>query len=327
MKLRKEIQLNEIEDEVLAITSLVRPILTGTLYSVAEHKASAVGGYDKVTLDLLPSLHREGDGDCGICFEYAVHDAIKRSDQRVLDRLDTAMTLCKVKGTDVSSLLFGIEKSGSLQLIATAMETLTDDSQLMVGKVGRPAKLKRHISSLAGAFRNRNTRLALPHSIRGLWKADLFVGNERDQWIGTTVKVNPKDLKGEAGLRVGIVPIRQGRTDKVHLDASKNLVVCPLHHDFDFMQSFYEAWRIVQAFLAADAKMPKEIDLEEPSHREVCRILFKRRKYPVVEVIDSIEKFGQRRLVRTDNEAVGQNSLKGDVETELLVTPVSLDRS
>ena len=324
MDLRKEIQIDEIQDEILAITSIIRPVLIGTLYSLKHDIVSKVGGYEKVTLDLLPRLRREGDGDCGICFEYAVHDAVRGGDQRVQDRLSEALKLCKVRGSELNSILFGIEKSGALQLIDTANSVLTDDSRVLAGNVGQPAKLKRHIAKIAGAFRNRRTRLALPNSIRGLWKADLFVGTDEDRWVGTTVKLNPKQLEGAAGLRVGIVPVRQGQTDKVRLDEDKNLVICPIHHDFDFMQCFYEAWRIVQAFLDADAKMPREVDLPVVTHREVCRILVERRKYPVLDVVDAIEKFGQRKLIDHQSKTIGKTDLRGSTDTDMVVAPVSL---
>src|SRR5262249_15679928 len=117
---------------------------------------------------------------------------------------------------------------------------LTDNSRLLYGTRGRPANLRRHLQTIAGAFRNRNTRPALPYSIRGLWKADLFFGYsglDKD-WLGTTVKINTGQLEASAGLRIGIVPTKQGRSDSVRKDDSKNLVICPLPHDQDFMQIF-----------------------------------------------------------------------------------------
>jgi hypothetical protein len=117
-----------------------------------------------------------------------------------------------------------------------------------------------------------------------LWKADLVVGfPDVDRWVGTTVKINPSQLEGAPGLRIGIVPVRAGRSDIVRLDEDRNLVICPLQHDGDFMQVFYEGWRIVQAFIDADARIPKEIVLPRPIDREVARILEERRDntYPV----------------------------------------------
>jgi len=191
---------------------------------------------------------------------------------------------------------------------------------------GQPAKLKKHLRSISGAFRNANTRLALPYSIRGIWKADLFLGfSDSDRWVGTSVKINQTQLEKAAGLRIGIVPTKQGRSDKVRKDDTKNLIICPLHHDEDFMQVFYEGWRIVQAFIDADAQVPKEIDLPRPADREVARILTERRAFPVLEVIDAIEKFGQPELLATDEKQAELHQLKGEVITDTMVAPLSLE--
>lgn len=323
MRVQQERQLNPVADEVAALTAVARPILTGVLYALRRDLVQTVGGYDKVTLELLARLYRAGDGDCGICFEYAVHDAIRNGDARVLERISDAAKLCKVPGTDLHSILFGLEKTGTQQLIDTAEELLTDDSRLLYGTKGQPLKLRKHLNGIAGAFRNRNTRPALPYSIRGLWKADLFLGfSDTDRWAATTVKINPAQLEGAAGLRIGIVPTRQGRSDKVKLDENKNLVVCPLHHDEDFMQVFYEAWRIVQAFIDADAKVPKEIMLPRPVDREVAKILAERREFPVLEVVEAIGVFSQPELLATNDTQVGLQTLKGSTQTDMVLAPM-----
>jgi HK97 family phage major capsid protein len=235
------------------------------------------------------------------------------------------MSLCNVIGqAPPKSLLFGLEKTGTQQLIDTAGDVLTDDSRLLYGTRGQPAKLKRHLNQLAGAFRNRQTRLALPYSIRGLWKADLFVGyTDSERWVATSVKINPAQLEGAAGLRIGIVPTKQGTSDKVRKDDNKNLVICPLHHDQDFMQTFYEGWRIVQAFIDADANLPKEVALPRPAHREVARILFERREFPVVDVVEAILSFSQPSLLVTDGKQVGTTTLAGQANTNLVIAPLS----
>jgi hypothetical protein len=249
---------------------------------------------------------------------------MNNNDHTVIERLNDAIKLCKIRAGNPKSILFGIEKSGAVQLIATAREFLTEDSRALAGGVGQPPKLRRRLATLAAAFRRPTTRLALPTSIRGLWKADLFVGSvHTQQWVGTSVKINPAHLEGAAGLRIGIVPTKQGRTDRVRLDESKKLVICPLHHDQDFMQTFYEGWRIVQAFLAADAHLPKESLMARPVDREVCRILEERREYPVVEVLDALKVFGQPELIATDTEQVRIQGVRGDPETKTLVAPVS----
>lgn len=324
MKIRQERQINPVGDEVLALVAVVQPILLGVLYALKVDIVKSAGGYESVPLKLLSRLYKPGDGDCGICFEYAVHDAMNRNDSQVLDRISTAIKLCKVPGMSTKSILFGAEKNGTIQLIDTARKILTDDSRVLYGTKGQPAKLRSYLERLVGAFKNRNTRNGLPYSIKGLWKADLFLGcSDSDRWVGTTVKNNPAQLEGAQGLRIGIVPTRQGRSDRVRKDESKNLVICPLLHDGDFMQCFYEGWQIVQAFIAADANLPKEVSLPRPAHREVARMLRDRRDFPVIEVVEALKIFGQPELLETRNKDVDLETLKGETLTDLMVAPVS----
>ena len=170
-------------------------------------------------------MYRPGDGDIGICFEYAVHDAVKRGEPSVIEKVNDGMNrFCKVKENETASILFGAEKSGALQLIDTARGLLTDESRLLTGAQAQPVKLRRYINLLAAAFRRPTTRLYLPQSIRGAWKADLFLGmKDTDRWVGTSVKINATQLEGATGIRIGIVPSRYGNSDKITFDDSKNL--------------------------------------------------------------------------------------------------------
>jgi hypothetical protein len=109
----------------------------------------------------------------------------------------------------------------------------------------------------------------------------------------------------------------------VRKDENKNLIICPLHHDEDFMQTFYEGWRIVQAFIDADANLPKEVTLPRPTHREVARILVERREYPVLDVVEAIGAFSQPGLLITDAKQVDTKTLAGHANTNLVVAPLS----
>ena len=233
----QETQTAPIADDVSALIAIVRPILLGLLNSLQGNVVVKAGGRDRIDLQMLARLRLHGDGDCGICYEYAVHDAIRNLDARVMDRVSDALQRCRVPGSEYRSILFGVEKNGAQQLIATANEILTDDSRLLTGIQSQPPKLKNYLSRLAGAFRRPSTRASLPTSINGLWKADLFLGcSDSDRWIGTTVKINPRNLEGANGLRVGIVPAAEGRSDAIVRDEKKNLVVCPLPYDGSFMK-------------------------------------------------------------------------------------------
>lgn len=300
VQLRLEFQEASVADEVSAITAVVRPVLAGTLYALKHEVVAEAGGYEGVKLFMLPRLRRAGDGDIGICFEYAVHDALNRKNPMILERVHDALRLCNVPGDDISSILFGAEKAGALNLIDTAKNLLTTESLLLYGTKGRPVKLKKHVESVASAFRKPAARDFLPHSISGLWKADLFTGHaDADRWIGTTLKINRDHLEGARGLRLGIVPAHEGESDAIERDDGKNLVVCPLPYDRSFMQVFYQAWEVIVQFLASDARLPKEASLPRPPSRQVCRYLEDRRDFPVVDVIAALEPLAQPGLLKT----------------------------
>lgn len=326
MQLRLESQYRRVADEVLALTAVVRPILEGTLYALKNEVAAYLGGYTNIRLRTLPRAYRQGDGDCGICFEYAVHDAICRADPIVLDRISNAIGKCNVPGNECTSILFGAEKTGAVQLIETARERLTDESRLLAGTRGQPVKLRRHLNLVAAAFRRPTARLALPYSISGLWKADLFVGcTDTDRWVGTTVKINQNDLEPGRGLRIGIVPSREGQADAVRRDHRRNLVICPLPHDGSFMEIFYRGWVIVQQFIAADGIVPRESALPLPADRQVARYLQERREFPVVEVIQALGPMSQPELLVPDSRSANLVlSRAEESQTGAVVTPIPI---
>ncbi len=325
MEIRTEKQLAPVADEVSAITAVVRPILIGILYSLKSDVAEEAGGRENLKLMMLPRLRRPGDGDCGICFEYAVHDALNRQEPTVVERVYDALAHCRVPGEEVASILFGAEKTGSQQLIDTASELLTWESSLLSGSRGRPVKLKRHLYTAAAAFRRPEARLQLPQSISGLWKADLFLGSpDAERWVGTTVKINASALEGARGLRIGVVPSREGASDRIRMDTRRNLVVCPVPYDGSFMEVFYLAWEVVQQFLAADARVPQEVNLPRPAQRQVARYLADRRDFSVVSVVDALGPLSQPELLETHEQAAAvvlSGGRSDIVETASVIAP------
>lgn len=300
LEVRVEQQRNMVADEVSALTAVVRPILEGTLYAVKGEVIAQAGGHDNITLEMLARVYKPGDGDCGLCFEWAVHDAMNRHDPLVEERIADALKRCKVPGTKPASILFGGEKSGAVRLIDTARDRLTDESRVLGGTVGQPPKLRSRLPLLAHAMRSPPARYWLPYSISGLWKADLFLGHtDADRWVGTTVKINPSQVEPAKGLRLAIVPVRQGKTDKISVDTAKNLVICPLLHDGAFMEIFYQGWGVVQQFIRADAYCPREVYLPRPPERQVAKYLEVRRTFPVVDVLDALIPLSQPELLET----------------------------
>jgi hypothetical protein len=305
MEIREDRQSNPVADEVGALVAVARPVIAGVLQSISLEVTNTFGQREKLPLRMLGRLRKRGDGDCGITFEYAVHDAVISAQPIVVERVADALNKCRIVRGDPASILFAIEKTGSQQLISTEIRLINENSRVLTGHRGQPVKLRKYLNTLAAAFRRPGTRLNLPQSIRGLWKADLFLGStEPDHWVGTTVKINPSHLEAARGLRVAIVPSLAGQSDGIRLDEQRNLVVCPLPHDGSFMQVFYEGWRIVQALCETDFKMPREVDIPNPMHREVARIFVERRDFPVAGVIEATRKFAQPDLLTTSTEIV-----------------------
>ncbi len=307
MRIRKEIQLSEVSDEVSALFAMVRPILKGLLYSLKREHVDDVGGYRAIKLDTMFRLYRSGDGEVGICFEYAVHDAINVRSPQILDRIQTALSLCRIGGDLPSSLLFGAEKTGALSLVSSIKSQLTDDSRLLSGTRGQPAKLRKHIDAVAASFRKLQYRDLLPYSICDTWKADLFIGQPTtDQWVATTIKINPSTLQGGRGLRIGIIPMHQGTSDSVRKDDSKNLIICPLPYDRSFMELFYRSWIIVKTLMNSGCNMPSETMLPVPPDRFVCHELVQRGRFRVIDVIEALDIFSQSHLLSRDNEKIAE---------------------
>ncbi len=325
LKVRSEIQQNPVAEHVSALIAVTRPILQALLFALKREIVAVVGGHNEVQLKLLPRLYRPGDGDCGICYEYAIHDAIRREDPMVVERVYDAMTQCRVPGDAIASILFGAEKTGAVQLIDTASEVLTDDSRLLTGLRSQPPKLKTYLNMLAAAFSRPATRLALPSSINGLWKADLFLGcTDSDRWVGTTVKVNASHLEGARGLRIGIVPADQGRTDRIRRDDQRNLVICPIPYDGSFMELFFSAWHLMKQFLNADAMMPPEVALPIATHRQVVRELQSRRDFAVIDVIEALRPLAQPELLVPREEQKALTITRREhTKTDTVIAPVS----
>lgn len=322
----KCLQTNDVCSEYEALFSVIHPILTGLILSLKQDIVKQIGGYENISLELFTRLYEPGDGDCGICFEYAVHDAIVNRNPDVLNRIDTALSkYCKIKGDIPSSILFGAEKSGQLHFIDSVKEHLTDNSQLLTGNKGKPIKLKKHIDGVVSAFKKPQDRAKLPNSINGLWKADLFVGNTlMDNWVGTTVKINPSHLESARGLRLGIVPCKQGRNDKIEKHEIKNLIICPIPYDKSFMEIFLEGFNIVKQFILAHGKMPSEINLPSSLDRLVCKELVARKRFPILEVIEVLKSMGQPHLMDVvTKETTIESNDADDLKINRIVTPVS----
>lgn len=292
-------QQEAISDPVMSKFAMIVPVIEATLFALNQERITRLGGLEAWTLSDLAREYRVGSGDAGICFEYAVHSAIAERNPLIYPLASEVLeAYCGIRGGS-HSLLFGPEKDGRIPVLESVENALTDDSQLQVGYRGRPPKLKRHIKTIMRAFRRPDDRNLLPRSLRGVWKADLFLGNiTADNWVGTTVKINPSQLEGANGLRIGVYP-RVNARDAPRKDEALNLVRLPLPYDGAFMEAFYKAFYLVRAYLKADAHVPPEIDLPDAEDRFITKELEARRSFPILGVLAVIRDMSQLHLLST----------------------------
>ena len=297
MKLQTEKQRAPITDAARSRIALALPVLKGMLFALQKDRVARLGGYDRITLADLGREYREGSGDCGICFEYAVHDALLAKDPNIYPRISEVLEdFCGIK-SGAESILFGAEKTGEISLIRTSHDLVTSESRILSGKIGQPAKLQKQWNTIRKALRDTKARDRLPTSIKGLWKADLFLGSSGEgRWVGSTLKLNKPDFEGAAGLRVGIYP-EEKPGDRPTKDENNNLVLCPLPYDSSFMEVFHSSFFTVKQTLLADTKLPKPVAVPNSADRFLAQQLVDRRDFSVLDIIEAMYALGQPDLV------------------------------
>jgi len=326
MEIWEDRQKNPVADEVSALVAVTGPIIAGVLRSVSGEVTSAFGDRGQLPLKMLGRLREEGDGDCGIAFEYAMHNAVVSREPPVAERVADALSKCGVSGSDPASILFAIEKSGAQELISTEPGLVMENSPVLLSEGRRPVGLREHLAAIGAAFRLPGALLNLAQSIRGLWKSELFLGSaDDDQWVSAGVHMNPSPLRPAKALHIAIIPNMPGHSDAVKLDEHKNVVTCPVPYDGSFIQVFNEGWRIVQALCTSDFQMPGPSDIPGPLHREVARIFVERREFPIGDVLDATRMFAQPGLL-TSSTGVVSNVPFGTTTppaTSVMITPIA----
>jgi hypothetical protein len=320
MKYTLQIQQSGIEEAVRARYAMVIPIFWGMLNSAKIDIVEQAGGYEKITLEMFARVYIESPGDYGICFEYAVHESLRTRHATLFPYVSQVMNeFTGIKG-EAASILFGAEKSGRTHILESVKDALTDDSRLLSGAKAQPPKLKRYIDGIAKAFRSEPHRLALPASIRGLWKADLFIGNtEQDRWVATTLKTRRQDLEAAPGLRIGMFPEeRRGQGPS----RDNKLILCPLPYSGDFMQLFGASFSIAKQIIAHKGKQPSRAALVYDDDQQVAKWLCDRAHFPLAEILRNLEPLKQPGLLKEEVENVpdGKSATEATAPIPLVLT-------
>jgi len=326
MEIWEDRQKNPVADEVSALVAVTGPVIAGVLRSVSAESSDAFGERDQVPLKMLGPLRKEADGDCGIAFEYAVHDAVNSRDPVIVERIAEALDKCGIVGGDPASILFAMEKSGAQELISTEPGLVTDNAPVLLGEDGRPVSLRDSLSAIGAAFRLPGALLNGTQSIRGLWKTELFFGTaDLDRWVRASIRIGHSFLARTREPRIVVVPSLAGTSDAVRLDEQKNVVLCPVPHDQSFIRIFHEGWNIVQALCASNFEVPGRDNMPNPLHREVARIYAERREFPILEVVEATRKFAQPGLLTTSTEIVHNVRFATTAvpATSIMITPIA----
>lgn len=326
MEIWEDRQINPVADEVGALVSVTGPIIEGLLRSVSGSVTNTFGEHSRLPLKVLGHLLNNGDGDCGIAFEYAIHDAIRSRSPAFVGRVSDALEKCGISGGDPVSILFATEKSGAQELISTEPGLVMDNSPMLLSEGGRPVSLRKHLAAVGSTFRIPGSLLNPAQSIKGLWKTELFLGSRHlDRWVYASVRMSPPRLGTAKGMWIAIVPSVAGESDAVRLDDKINTVTCPIPYDRSFMQIFRDGWRIVQALCAWDFEIPGRVDIRNPLHREVARIFIERREFPMGDVLEAIRKFEQPELLTRSKDVVSNVPFEATARlaTSAIITPVA----
>lgn len=114
INIQVEQQQGRVADEVSALIAVIRPILHGLLFAIKNDVVNETGGIHNLKLFMLPRVYRPGSGDCGICFEYAVHDAIQRKDPMIIERVHDSLTRFVVYQVTILHLFYLGQKKPEL---------------------------------------------------------------------------------------------------------------------------------------------------------------------------------------------------------------------
>jgi len=311
MRYKLHIQRDTIQEAIRARYAMIIPILRGMLNSTAKHIIDQAGGREGVSLEMFARIYIEKAGDYGICFEYAVHQAIREREHSIHPLISGVLSdFCNIKG-DAESILFGIEKNGAAKIIETAKNSLTDESRVLVGKVGKPPFLKKRLDQIAKAFHSKGQKSTLPQSISGLWKADLFIGvPSTERWVATTLKTNRNAFESAPGLRLGLYPEERRDQGPVNED---NLIKCPLPYSGPFMELFGASFQILAQIMAAKGKIPSRAALVYDDDMAVAKWLTDRAQHPVLDILAALEPLKQPQFLdEADAQDVGREITTSD---------------
>jgi hypothetical protein len=307
-------QRAQLGDRGRATLALAGPILASLLMSINHERADdAKNGRSGILLcQLAYFLKTDDDGALGDAFEYAVHQSIRACDREVVDPLFEVLTVNGVPDDTIDSIFFARDKQGDVVLIDPDPHLVGEKTLIIPGQNQDPLFVQDHLPTIDKALKSAKHRRELPASIAGFWKADLLIGNcKEDVWLGATVKSNRTKLEKAPGLAVGIIPSRPGTIVVPQWNPQLEMWVVEVPYDNAFMELFSCSWRLVTEFLKADAKVPKVRDLPDSEDRRNAAILAGLRRLTVLDAVGALAGQAQADLVEVSSATVTAIVMEG----------------
>ena len=241
-----------------------------------------------------------GDG-----FEWAVHEAIRGGEPKVVepvgDALGRASTKLRKAGSP-ESVMFGYERAQYLGFLDAVIENAGKEAVLLPDGSGRPFAFDRWVTVAA---QGSAAESELATRIRKVWKTDLFLTVEgSSRYAAATIKSNWHQLEDGPGLRVGIVPEASDLPGNRRLYGSLHLAILP---DPDgFMGLFNDAYEAVGRAHCTLGQQQPPAYWSKPSAK-AQRIQAQLEKYPtakIVDIEDALNDAAQQHLIGIETRLV-----------------------
>jgi hypothetical protein len=261
--------------------------LEAILFSQPHWLLEEEGGTGKVRLrKLCRVFNSKHQGLRGICFEHAVHVAIRDGDDYLAPFVRSVIEQFCGLGGQITSVHFAPEKNNVQGSVAVTVASIGDETTLFLEKGLVGPKLKQYVQQLALALYNESERDKLPREILAAPKTDIFVLSVTDNVAAAaTLKLNPSAIEAGPGLTVAMYPEDADRAEQPRFDKKLGLLRVPLPYK-EFCELFGVAYNMVVTYLTEqDGQTPSWQIMPNSDHRFVCQEFERRLEKSVVDVI------------------------------------------
>lgn len=323
-------QKNPVDEYGRALYAIARSIIRALLDQLSRDDLTDLN-VDRADVNLrqlakLARLSRDkgmrGDG-----FEWAVHEAILGGEWRVTEIVSEVLWRASrrfPKHASPESLLFGHERAKYLGFLDAVIENAGEEAVLLPDGRGHPFAFGPWVTVAA---RGVAAETELRDRIKQVWKTDLFLGTDESlRYVAATIKSNWHQLKGGAGLRIGIVP--EAPDLPAGFRRHEDLHVAVLPDPNGFMGVFNDAYAAVAAAVTTLGKHDRAAYYLKPTAQGE-KVQLQLEKYPtakVVEIEHALDEAAQQDLIGEDKKLVSVHAPEWLHITETRTEPVIAPR-